>query len=258
MAKVLAWAKGLGYDLVEMDGDDLPRPEEARRLLADAGLGVSSVYAMFDWNHRPEDLRDGRLLDTAEALGSPFVMPIPGLYSPEAMRDPALYARETEGFLSGMARMDAAAAARGLTVTMEDYDNARSPIATIGGMQRFLDAVPRLTVALDTGNFLFSGEDVLDARAAFRGRIAHAHLKDRLLKRPGGMPEENGLKAPTGETLWACAVGEGVIPIRETVRLLAADGYAGALTAEFFGAKDWAETIRRSAEHIREWTVKSA
>ena len=252
LPEALEWVKSLGYDLVEVDGDAEHQPEKLSRMLRGAGLGVSSVYAMFAWGKGPADLRDERLLNTAQALSAPLVMPIPGLYSPEAMADAALYARETAGFLEGMARLDAAAEKRGLTLTMEDYDNALSPIATIAGMRRFLDAVPRLTVALDTGNFLFSGEDVLEAWAAFRGRIRHVHLKDRLLARPQGLAEESGLRTPAGETLWACPVGEGVIPIREVVRRLASDGYAGALTAEFFGAADWAETIRRSAENIRE------
>ena len=246
LPQALAWVKSLGYDRVEAGFDDVPDPAALRRQLDDAGLGVSSVYAFFDWGKHPEDQRNFALLDTAEALGSSLVMPIPGFYAENGQPQ-----EENERFLEGMQRMAAEAQKRGLIPTIEPFDNALSPIATVAGMERFFARVSNLAVTLDTGNFRFSGEDVLWAQQVFRGRIRHVHLKDRLLSRPGGMPEENGLKTPAGEILWPCAVGCGDLPIGQVVADLRADGYDHILSIEHFGAVNWKETIARSAENVK-------
>lgn len=248
LPEALRWIKSLGIDRVEVDGNPVLDTATLKAQLDDAGLGVSSVYAFFDWGRHPEDQKDFRLLRTAQVLGSPLVMPIPGLYASE---DPEEKKREDEGFLAGMQRMVAESSACGLTATIEPFDNARSPIATIAGMQRFLDAVPALAVTLDTGNFRFSAEDVLEAQQLFGPRIVHVHLKDRLLSRPDGMPEENGLRAADGAVLWPCAVGDGDLPLPRVIRGLQQARYDGFLSLEHFNVTNWAETIRRSAENVQ-------
>ncbi|MBR6027508.1 MAG: sugar phosphate isomerase/epimerase [Clostridia bacterium] len=245
LPEALRWVQHLGISLVEIDGDAGEDWPSLKGQLKDAGLGVSSVYAMYDWSRNPADLRDFHLLKAAEALGSPLVMPIPGLYG-EGSR-----AEQDARFLEGMAALCAEAERRGLTPTMEDYDNVRSPIAVIAGMKRFTDAIPGLTVTLDTGNFLFSGEDVLEAQSVFSGRIAHAHLKDRLLTPPAKTPDHPGLSTPTGIVLWPCAVGGGCIPLGEVLRRLKASKYAGALTIEHFDVRCWRKTIEESAAWVK-------
>lgn len=256
--RALAYVRDLGISRVEIDADGLPDAEAMRRALDETGLGVSNVCGMFDWRSGPDEQKESRLLRAAETLGSPFVMPIPGFYSQPHAVGSAREAEENARFVQGMARLAAEAEKRGLRAVMEDYDNALSPIATIEGMRRFLDAVPGLAVALDTGNFLFSGEDVLAARQTFAGRIAHVHLKDRLLTRPHGMPEENALRAVTGALLWPCAVGDGDLPIRQVISELKAAGYTGCLTIEHFGVLRWADAIRRSAENVKRMLAESA
>ena len=252
LPQALKWVRSLGISLVEVDGGGEEDCAALRAVLDGEGFGVSSVYRMFGWERGELSREDLALTDIAAALGSPLIMPIPALY-PSAPDSP-LCAREDECIAAAMRTYAAEARARGLRVTIEDYDNARSPIATMAGMQRLLGQTEGLTVTLDTGNFFFSGEDVLEAQRLFAGRIAHVHLKDRLTERPAGMPEDLGLRCPDGRTLWACAVGDGVIPIGEVLRGLKAAGYDGTLTIEHFGAAAWAETIARSAENVRRLT----
>lgn len=87
------------------------------------------------------------------------------------------------------------AAQEGLTVTIEDFDDAASPISTMEGMKWFTDRLPLLRVALDTGNFFYSGEDVLQALELFADRIVHVHCKDRLTGEQGPYPGVGALAA---------------------------------------------------------------
>lgn len=153
--------------------------------------------------------------------------------------------------VAGMAALTDEALARGIQPVIEDYDLNTSPISTIAGMQAFTDAIPGLMVALDTGNFRYSAEDVLDAYDAFRPRIRHAHLKDRLLV-PEITPELDRLQgkplvALDGQVMYSCAVGSGQMPIAQVLERLAADGYDGWVTAEFFNSADYTPAIERSA-----------
>ncbi len=150
--------------------------------------------------------------------------------------------------VQGMKKLSELAKENGLTLTIEDYDDAMSPIATIGGMKIFFDAIPDLKVAFDTGNFAFSGDDVIDAKREFIGRTRHVHLKDRLWTRTGtGDPKE----CPDGTLLWPCAVGDGDLPIKEILQELKAVGYNGYAMAEFFGAASYAELIEKSIENLK-------
>jgi len=154
---------------------------------------------------------------------------------------------ELSRMVRGMKRLSELAKENGLTLTIEDYDDAMSPIATIGGMKIFLDAIPDLKVAFDTGNFAFSGDDVLDAKRELLNRTKHVHLKDRLWSRTGtGDPKE----CPDGTLLWPCAVGDGDLPIKEILQELRAIGYDGYAMAEFFGAASYAELIEKSIRNL--------
>ena len=246
--ETLAWARSLGFEGVEVDGDRGYDADELADMLERTGMACSSIYSIYSWNEDPQDLHGLAHLELAEKLGARFVMPIPGFYTSD---DPAVRAQELERMVAGMAALTDEALARGIQPVIEDYDLNTSPISTIAGMQAFTDAIPGLMVALDTGNFRYSAEDVLDAYDAFRPRIRHAHLKDRLLV-PEVTPELDRLQgkplvALDGQVMYSCAVGSGQMPIAQVLERLAADGYDGWVTAEFFNSADYTPAIERSA-----------
>lgn len=252
MQQVRAW----GIEHIELDRDAVGADEQTigalARLLAKGGLTPSSIYGFYNWQEAgnvpgEEDL----LLRQAEMLGCRRVMIIPGFWSD--VTDAARCRQETAHMIAGMQRLAAMAAARGITPTIECFDDARSPIATIEGMAEFLAAVPELMVTLETGNFLFSGDDILEAQQRFAGRIAHVHLKDRFLPRlsPEITPEGDKTIAVTGEVMYPCAVGHGHIPMETVLARLKQADYSGILTIEHFGAACYTETIRRSIQWLK-------
>ena len=253
MRTVRSW--GIGY--AELDRDAVGADDAAirafARLLEERGLLPSSIYGFYSWQEEgstPDE--DDLLLRQAELLGCPRVMIIPGFYTDPT--DAEKCSAEKARMISGMQKLAAMAAARGITPTIECFDDARSPIATIAGMAEFLRAVPELMVTLETGNFLFSGDDVLEAQYRFADRIAHVHLKDRFLPRLAEdvAPAGDRTVAVTGEVMYPCAVGHGHIPMETVLRRLRGAGYDGCLAIEHFGAADYAGTIRASIDWLKE------
>lgn len=263
--ETLEWLRGLGYEAAELDADDLDGAE----LLKGHGIAVSSIYRQYRWRDGIDEARMMEHIELAKKLGTGRIMAIPGLFSEKACkcldgrilgakgaigdmaqlmcRDDILSV-ELSRMIQGMKKHSELAKENGLTLTIEDYDDAMSPIATISGMKIFLDAIPDLKVAFDTGNFAFSGDDVLDAKREFIGRTRHVHLKDRLWTRTGtGDPKE----CPDGTLLWPCAVGDGDLPIKEIMQELRAIGYNGYAMAEFFGAASYSELIEKSIENLK-------
>lgn len=253
MRTVRSW--GIGY--AELDRDAVGADDDAirafARLLEEGGLLPSSIYGFYSWQEEgciPAE--DDLLLRQAELLGCPRVMIIPGFCTDPT--DAEKCSAEKARMISGMQKLAAMAAARGITPTIECFDDARSPIATIEGMAEFLRAVPELMVTLETGNFLFSGDDILEAQYRFADRIAHVHLKDRFLPRLAQdvVPAGDATTAVTGEVMYPCAVGHGHIPMETVLRRLHGAGYDGCLAIEHFGAADYAGTIRASIDWLKE------
>lgn len=303
----LAWARSLGIRFVELDGSEFPDDREAERLaglLRAADLGVSSIYMTYDWQARPEDLKQLRQIRLGQIFGARHIMPIPGFYTEEqtaqeertdgqqGLPDRQL---ELQNMIRGMESLCAEAEKAGIDVTMEDFDNARSPIRNMDGMDAFLEAVPALSVTLDTGNFRYSAEDALAAfhhfEEKFPGRVRHVHCKDRLIPDgavDAGVQQEVGrtrqgergslrksgeerqvqsesaalrqlygepLIAMDGAAMYPCAVEKGSMPIPQILAELAAKGYDGILSMEFFGAASYTDCIRESAAFLRKYAA---
>ena len=251
---LLARSWGIGY--VELDRDAIgARGGDILGLcdqLTRCGMAPSSIYGFYSWQEEGSvPAEDDLLLWQAQLLECPRVMVIPGFYTDPA--DAEKCREEKARMIAGMQKLCAMAAARGITPTIECFDDARSPIATIAGMAEFLAAVPELKVTLETGNFLFSGDDILEAQHRFAGAIAHVHLKDRFLPRlsPDITPPGDRTVAVTGEVMYPCAVGHGHIPMDTVLRRLSGAGYDGILTIEHFGAADYAQTIRDSIDWLK-------
>lgn len=243
LAEVCARVRAMGIAYAELSEEDV-RGDQRKALdaLEAGGLRIGCIYRWFDFAHDASTAPADAFLGLAARLGVRDVLVVPGFVTPA---DDVALARER--MAEGVSYLCRRASAEDIRVGLEDFDGATAPYATCAEVRFFLERVPELGFTLDTGNFFFSGEDVLEALRTMGDRVGYVHLKDRRLH---GEPGETPQKAADGSDMFASPVGGGVIPIREVLRGLRALGYTGKLAIEHFGAPDQLRYIEESARWL--------
>lgn len=246
MDEALTLAREAGVEALEMSENAITGQEEAVSQLKAAGLAVSTVTFSLKGDEEPR--RQGeRLIKAAQAVGARRFMVIPGFWGEED--SPQQRREKTQRMIEGTAELTRLITLEGMSLTIEDFDNALSPVATAEGVRRFLDNCPGLTCAFDTGNFRFAGEDVLAAYDMLRDKITHLHLKDRAYAPVMG---EAPRKAMDGAELYPAPVGGGDLPLKEVIKRLRGDGYDGVFAVEHYGAEDTLLYLRKSVGWVKE------
>ena len=243
LAEVLKAVREMGYTMAEVDFDALNRDSSIADTLRAADMGIASVYCFFRFEKEKQQERIRQLVDTALAAGVKRVMPIPGFFQQESKPQ-----EELERMLASMQELCTLADQAGLTVTIEDFGHAMSPINSSAGMRLFLDALPTLQATFDTGNFSFTGEAEMSAFQVLKDRIAHVHLKDWQRTEQYGT---DGLKTLTGTQLYPSPIGKGIVPMGDILQNLRQIGYDGALSVEHFGCTDQFAAMQDSAAFVR-------
>ena len=230
-----------GVTGIDVEEEELGYPDLHH--LLDAGMSITSLIVRRDLIHSSSENVAEEVVRLAVKHKSPRILLIPGYFRSDDTFSAA------ENALSPLKRICALAEEENITVGVEDYDHIDAPTSTIRGLSFFLDRIPELSCFFDTGNFIFMAEDALDAYRVLKRRInAQIHCKDRTLTgRDGEMPT----RSREGVDLYPCAVGEGVIPIREIVCDLVKNGFDGVLTAELFGSADTLGDLEKSAGFIK-------
>jgi sugar phosphate isomerase/epimerase len=232
--KVLAEADRLGYAGIELrgiEGDmDLPkRPEltgdglkQTRRDLDALGLVITDLGASArmhekDAAARTAQLDEGRrFIDLAHALRVPYVRMFGDKLPPDEAKEDVL-GRVVDGFQ----QMAAHAKPAGVVVLIESHgDFTRSP-----DLETILTRVgsPSFALLWDAHHtFVAGGEAPADTFKRLGRFVRHTHLKDSV---------------PAGADRRYVLTGKGEVPVKEQVRVLAANGYKGFYCYEW--EKKW-------------------
>lgn len=227
---------GLGVRGYDCGPDEKDLPE-----LAATRLRPINFYYFPGWfgDRSPKSHADvttpDECLAKAVRYGVPRIMVVPPNFT--GTEDEETEFRE---ILVRMRQFVSAAKARGVQVTVEDFGGRRNCCSQVKYLKRFLDEIPDIQLALDSGNLYFAdrGEDILDLMAYAKERIGHVHLKDQT-------PECH----QRYQTL-----GLGGVPNERIVTTLNAAGYDGWYTLEntVVGADTYVETARQTAV-LRAW-----
>ena len=174
-----------------------------------------------------------RCLDQAVKYGVPRVMVVPSHFTKGGNE-----AEEFAKDLSAMKMFVAEGKKRGITITIEDFGGPANPGSHMKYLKRFLDEIPDLRFALDSGNLYYAGrgESILDMMEYAKGRIAHVHLKDQT--------KENNRKYAT--------LGLGAVPNEKIVKTVSASGYEGWYTLENSVGDTYTDTVRQVAV-LKSW-----
>lgn len=225
-------------------------------LLSEAGMSISSIPYFHNFNWDPSIEEGKKVVDLAESLGCTRIMPIPGFLDEEDANelnahstsyeetDALMYVNdEVRNMVEALTALCGYAADKGVTVTLEDFDNANSPCSRMNELLYFVRHVPGLKITFDSGNFAFSHEDMLQAYEALRQEIVHVHMKDRGFTTGRHEIFNDRYLAPV-------AVGSGYLPLGELKNRLLSSGYEGYFVIEHYGAKSQREAALDSAEFL--------
>ena len=281
LPKLLCGVKEAGIDAVEMELFYLENHEETHALLKEADLGISCIYEFYDMENEGEAAKirnrqkAERHIAMAKRTGAKRILVVPGFLEDKEAREMktctdyaqmAAFMEQNEKvkrMKAGMEYIVSLGEKEGVTVTVEDFDDYKSPVSGMLGILWFLKNVPGLRYTLDMGNFVYSEEDVLKGWELLKEYVAHVHCKDRGEDAAvvAGFSRNASAKAigleqvssaPLNRGLLPVAVGEGYMPIAELVAKLKETGYDGYLAIEHFDANDQENCMKRSAAFLRE------
>ena len=243
---LLADVKKSGIDAVEIRLTYLLEHEETTELLKKAGLVISCIYEFYEMDSRDEKTLIEKHVKTAARFHAGRILVVPGFFTEKEAEEMMTRLSDYEqvsaymenkpkalGMAKGLQEAVSLGEKEGVIVTVEDFDDGKSPLFCINGIRWFMERIPGLRYTFDMGNFIYSKEQAADALAAMQGRVAHVHCKDR------------------GEHFSSVAAGDGTIPIAELVGMLRESGYDDYLAIEHFDAPNQAEKIKRSAEFLK-------
>jgi len=186
-------------------------------------------------------------LEFAARLGAPTALVVPGRWKPGVERQAAW-----DALARDLSELGAHAAARGIALTIEDHSLEAATGCTAADLADLCrSAAPYLGVTFDTGNFVFGGQDPLQAWDALAPLVRHVHVKDweRLTEEEAdGRPyrRDLGHRPYRGVVL-----GAGLVPNAAIIERMAASGYRGYLSVEYEGEGDPREGVRTGVEYLR-------
>ncbi len=243
LTELLQEVRQAGIEAVEISLEYLLTHEDVLEKLKQADLKVSCIYGFYEMERQDETEKAKKHIEAAARVGAKRVLVVPGFLQgleSKKMQQNMSDAQNIEKFMNhnreilrmkeGLSHIAELGAEKGVVVTIEDFDDPNSPLSGMHGIHWFLKQIPKLQYTLDTGNYLYYGEQMLDAYALLKNRIAHVHCKDRHI----------------GDNA-SIEVGSGYIPFQELLADLRTQGYEGYLAIEHFDVPDQEGCIQRSA-----------
>ncbi len=269
LAGFIARTRELGYDGVELldffykdpqDPDVFRTPvdshradrllELAHKALKETGIACPIFSVTQDFVQASSEGRAQALdriafgLAHAEALGAEVLRVFAGNAKPE-IEEAQAWAYAVEG-LSAAAELASRAQ---IPLALENHGALFGRSEAIARLLAQVDS-PWLQANFDTGNFLLRDEDPRVAAKELQGQVRMVHLKE---VRPASAEDEGGLifESPSGARWVGAALGEGAVPLKETLETLMEAGFEGWGSLEYEGMEDPWEAAGRSLAFLR-------
>ncbi len=239
--------RGAGLDSLYLSDAQWKRDRTWLRPLTESlRLGVEGMYAFFDFARDPESQAYRGAVDTAVESGAGSLLIVPGFFATGNT------VRDLGRLIEGVRRTVAYGAEKGVPVVMEAFDDLLAPYNKSSGLLHFLQSVPGLGIAFDTGNFTFFHEDAAEVFDLFADAVRTVHLKD--LATEPRHPKDTFILCADMRRAYPCATGSGFVPIPAILQKLRARGYDGGVVIELFrvDSDHLAEDILASIRWVKE------
>lgn len=247
--KICRLVSSYGVSGVEIENTRLLNERDSvLNALKEADLSISCMYGFFDFAHS-NTIKDGiEMVNLADELKIKKIMLIPGFLKKYEFL-PVIYKKKVDKMISMLKEICTYAKGKNIMVVLEDFDGKEAPFATSKQLLYFLDHIPGLYCAFDTGNFLYSEEDSLEVLPLFLNRIGHVHCKDRTFKVKEGEVPKATVK---GRNMYSCAVGSGCIEMKNILEKIFESNYDDYFAIEHFGSLNQLEDIKNSVKWLEE------
>ena len=241
---ILSEAAAAGIQAVELDLHNFTDTVDHLKLISDAAIKAACINAHYSMDRSFDAVQANAHIDAALQAGTNTILVVPGYLSEEegsalgkVIHDKAATFTFLENcpaavrIADGLAKIVEMGSQKGITVTIEDFDNTTSPLSGLNAMLWYLEKIPGLMCTFDTGNFVTHNDDLFEALEALKDRVVHVHCKDR------------------GEGV--VSFGGGHLPCREILKKMKEDGYDGYGAIEHYGAIDHLSAILQSTAFMK-------
>ncbi len=251
-------AKELGFDAIEFVGLDVPSGFNMTQIqfayfirgyCAAKGLGISAytVGADFLAPGTVEHLK--RELDVAFALGAPLMRHDIAYACPEGRT----YFDLIPEFAEKVTEVTEYAKTLGVRTCTENHGYFSQDSDRMTALVKAVNN-PNFGLLVDFGNFMCADQVSVKAVKETAPYAIHVHAKDFHY-----VPKEESVNPPAGyfntrggNHISGCALGDGVVNVRECVNIMKKAGYSGFITLEYEGPfGDPVEEIRRGLAFLK-------
>ena len=259
----IAIAKEIGFDAIEfvdLKPNDNPTLEEqieyAKKLKAEADrLGMEiNAYTIGSNMCKPTDYEDDmefiRLkgqLQVAKALGAK-IMRHDSLWTLDRFRS---FDLSVPTLAKNFRRVTEYAETLGIKTCFENHGHICQDYDRVEKLYNAIDH-NNFGLLLDMGNFLCADNDPVMAYSRLAPYAIHAHAKDfTIISGIEPKPERAHAFTRGGNYRISEAIGEGIVPVKQCIRILKLAGYDGYLSIEYEGQDDCIEGITRGFKNLK-------
>ena len=262
-AEICRLAKEMGFEGIEfvaldegkfqVNEDPLECAEAIRACCEKEGLSIIAYTVganLLSEEIEEEVRRAKKRIDTAAALGAPIfrhdvcysLKKIEGYSYENAIEEMAPIIRELSDY----------AAERGIRTCTENHGYIfQHPLRVKALMDRVNH--PNYGWLCDVGNFLCVDADVIESVKIAAPYTLHVHAKDFFFKPHTEERPEGYFGTSGGNHLKGTVVGDGVVPVKESLEILKKAGYNGWVSLEFEGSEDPLYALQTGKERLLQW-----
>lgn len=258
-------AKELGFDAIEFvdilphDGTDKADYADKLKAACDAaGLFVSNYTIHADLLKGDLDEEVARVckeIDLGKRLGATSVRHDACWGYPEGTRGFHGFEDALPRLAEGCRRITEYAETLGIRTMIENHGFFCQESQRV---EKLVNAVahPNFGLLCDMGNFLCADEAPEQALGRVAPYAFYVHAKDFLWKDGNGFdPGEGFFRTRAGHYLRGTVVGHGVVPVKQCLDILKANGYEGNIAIEFEGHEMPLEAIATGLNNLKRFAA---